>query len=101
MLFRSFYFLTRGKYGYLRLHNALCVPIHHDEIFLLSRTIHWLFLNNSSIVPEQFLKYQGGTVVPQRGITVPRRGTTVPRRDLLNCCRTVRLFMLNNERIVQ
>lgn len=72
-----------------------------EQFFRSSLTIFLLLPNNSSTVPEQFLKYLSGTVIPLSGTVVPRRGTTVPRRDLQNCYRTTQKLMLNNERIVR
>ena len=65
-----------------------------EQFFRSSLTIFLLLPNNSSTVPEQFLKYLSGTVIPLGG-------TTVPRRDLQNCYRTTQKLMLNNERIVR
>ena len=77
-------------------------PSRHRELFYVSsRTILPFFPNNSFTVPEQFLKYLSGTVIPLGGTVVPLRGTTVPRRDLQNCYRTTQKLMLNNERIVR
>ena len=72
-----------------------------EQFFRSSLTIPSLFPNNFLIVPEQFLKYLSGTVIPLGGTVVPLRGTTVPRSDLQNCYRTTQKLMLNNERIVR